>query len=282
MGKVGLVLEGGALRGIFTAGVLDSILNHDITFPYIVGVSAGSGNAVNFVAKQQGRSKKVIMHEDTKPYYGMAQLMENKKLLNLDVLVDEYALDVFPLDFDTFFLSDSVLECVVTNCISGKAEFLLCNGSRERLLLCCKASCAVPFACRPIIIDDVPYLDGSLANGIPVEHAFEMGCDKLVVVLTKPIGSSATDYGKMRKIINLMYQRKYPELCKTMIARRESYDRQMSLLLDLEKQGKVMILSPRTAMVGHFENDEEKLNDCYQIAYDYMEENIDRLREFMA
>lgn len=281
MSKVGLVLEGGALRGIFTAGVLDFLLEKDMYFQYVIGVSAGSGNAVNFVARQIGRSKKVITHEDTKPYYGMGQLKESRKLLNLDLLIDDYALIDFPLDFDTFFASDTFCEWVVTNCKTGKAEYLSSDGDRNRLLLNCKASCAVPFACQPVIIDNVPYLDGSLADGIPVEHAMEQGCDKLVVVLTKPEGSSATDYSKMKRIINLKYQRKYPNLCKTMIARKACYDKQMEVLHALEAEGKALVLRPQDSTVGHFENDSSKLNDCYEMGYKYMEEQFENLKQFM-
>lgn len=281
MSKVGLVLEGGALRGIFTAGVLDFLLEQNIYFQYIVGVSAGSGNAVNFVARQIGRSKKVITHEDTKPYYGMRQLKESRKLLNLDVLVDDYALNVFPLDFDAYFASGTFCECVVTNCVTGEAEYLSSDGDRDRLLLSCKASCAVPFACEPVLIDNVPYLDGSIADGIPIEHAMKQGCDKLVVVLTKPEGSSATDYSKIKRVIGLKYQRKYPNLCSTMISRKVSYDKQMEALLALEREGKALILRPQDNTVGHFENDSSKLNDCYEMGYKYMEEQFEGLQAFM-
>ena len=103
MSKIGLVLEGGSFRGIFTAGVLDYLLDHDLSFPYVIGVSAGSGNGVNFISGQRGRTKKVITHENADPYYGLGQIRDNGKMLDLDKML---AYDKMPLDFDKFFSSD--------------------------------------------------------------------------------------------------------------------------------------------------------------------------------
>ena len=102
MSRIGLVLEGGSFRGIFTAGVLDSLLEHHISFPYVIGVSAGSGNAVNFIAGQEGRTKKVITHENADAYYGLGTLRNNGKVLDLDQML---AYDKEPLNFDSFFAS---------------------------------------------------------------------------------------------------------------------------------------------------------------------------------
>ena len=114
--KTGLVLEGGAMRGIFSAGVLDYMLKKDIYYDYVIGVSAGAGNAVNYVSRQEGRTKKIITHENAESYYGVGQLFENKKILNLEMLVAEYALKDIPYDFDTFFASKTECESVVVNC----------------------------------------------------------------------------------------------------------------------------------------------------------------------
>lgn len=100
--KTGLVLEGGAMRGIFSAGVLDYMLKKDIYYDYVIGVSAGAGNAVNYVSRQEGRTKKIITHENAESYYGVGQLFENKKILNLEMLVAEYALKDIPYDLTHF------------------------------------------------------------------------------------------------------------------------------------------------------------------------------------
>ena len=147
MSRIGLVLEGGSFRGIFTAGVLDSLLEHHISFPYVIGVSAGSGNAVNFIAGQEGRTKKVITHENADAYYGLGTLRNNGKVLDLDQML---AYDKEPLNFDSFFASDVEREFVAVNCETGKAEYLTDDGTAESILQICKASCSVPLMCAPV------------------------------------------------------------------------------------------------------------------------------------
>ena len=144
--KTGLVLEGGAMRGIFSAGVLDYMLKKDIYYDYVIGVSAGAGNAVNYVSRQEGRTKKIITHENAESYYGVGQLFENKKILNLEMLVAEYALKDIPYDFDTFFASKTECESVVVNCETGKAEYKGNFKTKDEFLKCQMASCSYPLA----------------------------------------------------------------------------------------------------------------------------------------
>ena len=160
--KTGLVLEGGAMRGIFSAGVLDYMLKKDIYYDYVIGVSAGAGNAVNYVSRQEGRTKKIITHENAETYYGVGQLFENKKILNLEMLVAEYALKDIPYDFDTFFASKTECESVIVNCETGKAEYKGNFKTKDEFLKCQMASCSVPFICEPVEIDGYHYLDGSI------------------------------------------------------------------------------------------------------------------------
>ena len=210
MSKVGLVLEGGSFRGIFTAGVLDSLLEHHISFPYVIGVSAGSGNAVNFIAGQEGRTRKVITHENADAYYGLGTLRNNGKVLDLDQML---AYDKEPLDFNRFFASDVESEFVVVNCETGKAEYLSSDGTSESILQICKASCSVPLMCAPVKIGDKAYLDGSIVDSIPYARAIEKGCDKVVVIQTRKAGEAPTDYSKMK------LQRPWWSAATTMISR---------------------------------------------------------------
>ena len=133
--KTGLVLEGGAMRGIFSAGVLDYMLKKDIYYDYVIGVSAGAGNAVNYVSRQEGRTKKIITHENAESYYGVGQLFENKKILNLEMLVAEYALKDIPYDFDTFFASKTECESVVVNLYANLLKLTVIIIWMEALLI---------------------------------------------------------------------------------------------------------------------------------------------------
>lgn len=278
MSKIGLVLEGGSFRGIFTAGVLDSLLDHHISFPYVVGVSAGSGNAVNFIAGQRGRTKKVITHENADAYYGLGTLKTNGKVLDLDQML---AYEPMPLDFDKFFASDVESEFVAVNCQSGEAEYLSDDGTKESLLSICKASCSVPLMCAPVKIGGKAYLDGSIVDSIPYERAFMKGCDKVVVIQTRKAGEAPTDYSKMKLLLNVCYHTTYPKVAEVMVKRRYNYEKQMNRLEELVSDGKAIIIRPEVGSIGHFENDDEKINAFYQHGYELMESNMDKLQEFM-
>lgn len=281
MGKTGLVLEGGAMRGIFTAGVLDYLLEKNIDFPYVVGVSAGAGNAVNFVARQKGRSKQVITHENEPSYYGIGQLFENKKVLNLDKLVVEYALKEFPFDFKTFYESKTECECVALNCETGLPEYLSHFQDNEHLLKSNMASCSVPFICEPVEIDGKKYLDGSLMQSIPAKRAIDKGCDRVVIVLTRENGAEPTDYAKAKRVVDLCYKKKYPNLCQTILKRKDNYEKQMSYVMELEKQGRAFIIRPQTQAIKHFENDYNKLCEFYDMGYSEMKKRYEELVSFM-
>ena len=135
----------------------------------------------------------------------------------------------------------------------------------------------VPFICEPVEIDGYHYLDGSIIDSIPVERAVEKGCDKIVVVLTKPEGSKPTDYSKVKKLIEWSYK-KYPELCDAMAHRRQAYDRQDKFMKKLVEEGKVLVIRPEEQMIRHFENNNEKLLQCYQYGYDTMRKQLKHLR----
>lgn len=281
MSKVGLVLEGGAMRGIYTAGVTDFLMEKEIEFPYIIGVSAGVGSLVSYVTNQLGRSKQVIAHENQQSYFGLKQLLKNRRLLNLDMVITDYADNVFPLDFDALFSTDIEYECVITNCVTGQAEYSPFR-NREMAINNSKASCSVPFICDPIEMNGNFYLDGSLSNGVPFERAFERGCDKVVVVMTKPADVDPTDYRKMKLVIDGMYKRKFPALCETMMNRKDDYMKQMEEMQKYIDAGKLFVVRPQANIIGHFEDDYDKLNECYQNGYDDMEAMFDDLLHFIV
>lgn len=280
MEKMGLVLEGGSFRGIFTAGVLDTLLEQSISFPYIVGVSAGSGNAANFISGQKGRTQKVITHENADPFYGMGELARNGKILNLDTMVYDYAYEQIPFDFEHFFASDIKCEFVVANCNTGKAEYInpAADKDEKKFLQYCKATCSVPMICSPEVIDSVPYLDGSIIDSIPVKRALSL-CEKAVVILTRKEGEHPTDYSRMKSIVKLMYK-DYPHILTAMMHRFEEYAKQMEEVLELEKQGRIFVIRPTMESIGHFEKDIDRINAFYQHGIDIMKTKLPALLEF--
>ena len=278
--KTGLVLEGGSFRGIFTAGVLDYFLDKNISFPYVVGVSSGAANAVNYIAGQKERTKKVIMQENSDHYFGLGQMKKSGKLLDLDKVLYEYSYTTIPFDFNSYFNKDTQNEFVVANCENATAEYLSDNGTEEGLLKLLKATCSVPMMCNPVNIDGKDYMDGSTLIIVPFERALSK-CDRAVVILTRHEGESPTDYSRMKSLFNICYHNKYPELIEKMAIRRQVYEEEIRKLAQYEKEGKVFILSPKIDSIKHFENSADKILSYYNHGYELAKENEEGLREFL-
>lgn len=282
MKKIGLVLEGGAYRGIFTAGVLDYLLEQKIFFSYIVGVSAGAGNAISFVSKQNGKVKRVITSKDGGSYFGIKQMIRSKKLLDTDQIIDQYFYQQIPFDFDTFFTSSTECELVVTDCESGQPEYCNAKDSEQQLLMLTKATCSVPLLCKPVAIGTQHYLDGSLSDAVPVEYALQNKCDKVIVVLTRKWEEAPpTDYAKLRPILNISYHAQYPNLVDVMVKRKETYEKQMEDLTDYVQSGDALVIRPENRSISHFEKDTKKVNAYYDHGKEVMEKRFDELCAFM-
>ncbi len=282
MCRVGLVLEGGASRGIFTAGVLDYLLEQDISFPYVIGVSAGSGNASGFVSKQIGKFKELLSKE-TDPYFGLGQMRYSKKLLDTDSMINSYFYKRTPFDFDTFYASEAECEFVVTCCETGKPEYHDAKAVEEGLPTLTKASCSIPFLCEPVKLGDQHYLDGSLADSVPVRHALENRCDKAVVVLTRNwIEEPPTDYARLKPVINIEYKKQYPYLADTLMKRKENYEKDMEQLDKYEQQGSAFIIRPEGMGVKHFEKSSKKIDAYYNHGREVIKQHMSGLCDFMS
>ena len=279
--KTGLILEGGAVRGIFTAGVLDRLMENGVYFPYVIGVSAGGGNAMSYVSKQKGRTRNMINVPRSESYYGFRQLLESKRLINLDKMAYEYPYKQFPFDFDTYFNSGIVTEYACSCMETGAAEYLSENSDRERLLTIGKATCSVPMLCEPVELDGKHYLDGSIADSIPIERALDMGCDKLVIILTKPDSNTApTNYSKVHAVIHAMYKQ-YPAFEEACMTRVERYWQTVELMEELERKGRILIYRPTLPAISKFEKDNSKIMESYRDGYNQADERMEELSRFM-
>ena len=275
--NAGLVLEGGSYRGIFTAGVLDVMMEHNIEFSYVTGVSSGACNGVNLLSGQKGRTQKVILHENADPYFGVGQMAKSGKLLNLDVMLYDYSYEQIPLDFESFFANKTTWEAVAANVDTGECEYLSAN-SEERLISICKATCSVPMMSKPVSLDGKEYMDGSTVNPIPYEKAAK-NCDKIVVVMTRREDEPPTDYNKMKSLLKVVYR--HPKWVDAMCNRTSLYNKQVSELSKLEKEGKAFIIRPSMPSIGHFENNAEKINEFYNNGCEIMNSQIEKLKAFL-
>ncbi len=281
--KTGLILEGGAYRGIFTTGVLKVLNKYNIEFQYIVGVSAGAGNIADYIARRDDITRSFISISKKNSSYGLKQLIKTGHMLDIDSMAKE----IVTLDnndvAETMMHSPVDIEIVCTNCLTGRPEYLFERRSIRKLVEISKASCAVPILCREITIGDIPYVDGSVSDAIPVRRALmTKKCDKAVVILTRREGETPTDYTKAAALIKIAYHSKYPRLEYLLMHRLEEYAKQKEYLSAQEQAGNVFVIRPSIKSINRFETDQTKLRSFYIHGIDTMEHRIDELKKFLA
>lgn len=280
--ETALILEGGGTRGVFTSGVLDRLMEHRVEFPYVVGVSAGACNAIDYVSEQVDRTRKCTIPEDkNNSYLGLKQTLKNRTLFDMDMLFDRYPNEIYPFDYDTYFKSDKRCELVVTNCITGQAEYMEEHSDRKRLMDICRASSSIPGGCPMVTIDGIPYLDGGVADSIPLRHAMKEGYRKNVVILTRNYGYRKKKPHKSKAFYAAAF-RKYPELLHTLLNRYQTYNRTLELIEKWEKEGRIFVIRPETKTVSRTETDSKELQAFYQHGYDLMGQKLDKLQEYLA
>lgn len=263
--KTGLVLEGGACRGVFTSGVLDVFQAQGIAFDYCIGVSAGAGNAMNYKSRQPGRCFTLIAGEEDAPFFGLATLLKSGDTIDLDYLFDTLSFSgKLPFDFDTYHKNPMQCEYVLTDCLTGQPAYLAENVYHKRLTEIVKGSCAMPGFCKPRHIDGRAYLDGGVADAMPVFRALSQGCERVVLVMTKPENNlRPMDYTKLRPVLQKLYGRRYPALYEALMTRVKRYFAQLDEISKLEDRGKLFIIRPTRCEVKGLEKDRQKLRAYY-------------------
>lgn len=283
MVKATLVLEGGATRGVFTSGALDYLMEKDFYTSYVIGVSAGCCNAVDYVSKQPGRTRDCMIHKEKEYnyYYGFRKFIKEKSLMDMDMVFDRYPNEIFPFDYDTYFSSDIECEIVTTNCVTGRAEYMTEDSDRQRLMKICRASCSMPLICPMVNVDGIPYLDGGLADSIPIERAMEIGNGKSIVVLTRNPGYRKKMPSRATVQLYRRAYKKYPNLIRSIVNRSIVYNRTMKRIEQLESEGKIFVLRPLIPTVSRLEKDYYTLMHFYEHGYRLMRKEYDELMRFL-
>lgn len=278
-----MVLEGGATRGVFTSGVLDYLMEQGLYTSHVVGVSAGACNGVDYVSRQPGRTRDCMIHKEREYsyYYGFRKFIKKKSLMNMDMIFDWYPNEIFPFDYDTYFASEMECEMVTTNCQTGQAEYMTEHKDRERLMKVCRASCSMPLVAPIVNVDGEPYLDGGLADSIPVRRALEIGNEKIVVVLTRNPGYRKKPTSRAMADLYRRAYRKYPELVRVTIRRNYEYNRQIRQVEQLEREGKIFVFGPRIPTVSRVEKDYDVLMHFYEHGYQQAKRNYSRLQAYL-
>ena len=262
--NTGLVLEGGGMRGVFTSGVLDAFMKHQLYFRYVVAVSAGACNGLSYASHQPRRARLSNIDMLVKyDYLSLKHLIRQGCIFDPELLYDRFPNELIPYDYDTYFSNDMTFEMVVTNCLTGRAEYLEEHeGNRQRLLDICRASSSLPYVSKIIDVDGSLYLDGGIVDSIPVMRAIETGHERNVLVLTRNRGYRKT--GRDLKIPPFIYRR-YPRLRVVLSRRIKEYNRPLEMVEQMEARGEVLCIRPeRPLEVDRIEKDPVKLEALYE------------------
>ncbi len=280
-GKVGLVLEGGGMRGSYTSGVLAAFMDEGIKFPYIIGVSAGASNGANFVAEQRERNRKVFVdYVKHKEYSGFKHWIKEKSYFNMDFLYNKLPNQIVPFDYDTFEKSKTIFKACVTHCKTGKpVYFEKSNFSPEYYMeVVLRASSSLPIISPPVQIDGEFYYDGGITDSMPIEKSIEDGNLYNVIILTRNEG-----YRKSEEKLGFFIRKKlkkHPKLYDAIKNRHVRYNTVLDKINELERKGKVFVFRPIEGLVvDRLEKDISKLDDLYNQGY---QEAMDQMDKFKA
>ena len=280
--KTGIVLEGGAVRTIFSTGVCDALLTRDLLPDYVIGVSAGIAYGVSYVSKQSRRNLDIMVNYiNDKRYMGFGNLLrrDNRAYFGLDFVFGTIPNELIPFDYDTFAAYPGEVEAVVTNMDTGKAEYFPVERRDDRFKLL-QATCALPFLFPVFDIQGKPCMDGGAADAIPYERALERGCERVIVVLTRERSYSKGPSSVQQRLLARRFRR-YPKFVETMARRAEAYNQSRRDLFAMESSGKVLILEPEsTAGFSRTERDVEKIRALWQSGYSVGHRALDDVRAF--
>lgn len=277
--KVGLVLEGGAMRGMFTAGVLDVFLDNDIHADCVVGVSAGALFGVNFLSGQKGRVIRYNKHFNAdKDYLGVRPLLREGNIVSTEYAYDLVPHVLDPFDDEAFQNSGVPFYAVVTQLESGDPEYIRVDSVFEQMDVL-RASGSMPFVSRPVEINGKEYLDGGIADSIPYEWMLQQGCDKVIVVLTQDAAYRKKPSGRS----TVLYMHKYPHFAMLLKSRYLRYNDSVEQLCKLEEAGKAFVIRPSSPIrIGKIEKDPEKLQEIYDLGVKDASSALDGLKAFLA
>lgn len=276
-----LILEGGTFRPIFSAGVMDALLEHNISFPYCIGVSAGITNGFSYFSAQKGRNLEILeKYRNDKRYLGIKNFFKCKSIFGLDFVFDEIPNKLSPYNIEALTNYKGRVLVGVTNAITGKTEYL--DGKKidaKNTML--RATCAIPLFFPAIKINESYYYDGGLLDPIPIKKAIKDGNEKHLIILTRPKGYRKK-LSKGNIIAAKIVSRKYPKLKDSFLTRHKLYNETVRFCEELEKQGKAIILRPREDQaIESFEKDVEKLKKGYQDGYNMAIERIEDIKELL-
>ncbi|MDR4886895.1 patatin family protein [Fredinandcohnia sp. QZ13] len=278
---VGLVLEGGGMRGVYTAGILEYFMEQDLYFPYVVGVSAGACMAASYLSRQMGRNRTVNIDYVNHPnYLSFRNFVKHKQLFGMDFIFDEIPNKHVPYDYDTFYQSKEEFVVGTTDCETGEPMYFKKEEYGHDMLKVIRASSSLPFVAPIIEFKGRKLLDGGITDPIPLIKAQQDGNSKNVVILTR-------NRGYMKKKSNMTWVvkrafKQYPNLVKAMETRYKRYNDTLAYLDQEEKAGRIFVISPTEPLeVGRVEKNPVKLTNLYELGLKDASEQFEKFQKWL-
>lgn len=277
-----LVLEGGSLRGVFTAGVLDVFMEQDIEMSYVNGVSAGSMSGMSYVSKQIGRTIKVDLdYVNDKRFLSFRNMVKKRSIFNFDFLFGELSNTLVPFDYETFYQSKQIFEVVATRCKTGKPEYFEKSKCKD-FIDAVKASSSIPVLSGMITVGGRKYLDGGCSMPVAYQRAIDLGYKKIVLVLTREQGYRKPPVDKWTKRGYERYFAPLPRFLEALKEVPDRYNRMQEEIDSLEKEGRIYVIRPdHHVTVQRTEQDKRKLEALYQEGRRLALDHMDSLKAYL-
>lgn len=282
MNHIGLVLEGGGSRGIYTAGVIRYLMEQDIYLPYVIGVSAGACNGSSYISRQMDRNRAVIIdYLDHPDYVSFRNFVKKREIFGMDFLFDILPNELEPFDFNTFYEAKEEFVIGVTDCLTGEPVFYKREDYKEEILKVIRASSSLPLFAPVVDFNGRKLLDGGISDPIPIKQSVRDGNKKNVVILTRNRG-----YVKKPQSFGWYMRKKYkeyPGLLRAIEKRHQVYNDTLNYIFEEEKKGNVFVISPSEKLeVGRVERNKDKLTDLYHLGMEDVKKVSEQLKEFLA
>ena len=277
--KIGLVLEGGGMRGLYTAGVLDVLMDHHFMPDVVCGTSAGVTFGVNLLSGQRGRVLRYnCRYVGERRYISFYSWLTTGNMINRDFAYDLLPRELDPFDEATYEQAPAEFYATITNMRTGQAEYVRITDTWKQMDVI-RASASLPIICQPVEWNGEKYLDGGLADNIPLDKCLELGCDKVVIVLTRPMDYVRNDH--IAPLCRLAFPR-YKALLRTIGQRNEKYNARIQQILELERRGKVFVIRPsENRPVGRLEKDPDKLRALHALGVQDATKQWQALKDYL-
>ncbi len=281
MKDTGLVLEGGGMRGIYTAGVLEHFMEQDLYVPYVIGVSAGACFGASYLSRQKGRNRKVNIDLVSHPnYLSIQNFIKHRQLFGMDFLFDEIPNRLVPYDYETFYQGPEEFVVTTTDCHTGLPVYFKRTDYGREILTVIRASSSLPFIAPVVEFKGKHLLDGGIVDSIPIKKAEADGNKRNIVILTRE-ASYVKKKSNMKWLLKKTY-RQYPKLIESVLSRDKMYNATMTHIREQEKQGNLFVISPSTNLkVGRVERNKKKLEGLYSLGMEDAKKEFKRLEDWL-